>query len=151
MKIFTVLMLLLNFGFCQAQQKLFDSEKLNAPIKSLEVADDIQKQLKNTPTKVEVINTCSTKPELCGTMAFGSKSLVKILEGKYRNQFIYVATTCTETKYNVGQNYDMTIGHFPDFGVMLCDGQLYNSEWNRKIAEKEYYVFFGKLDKLNLR
>ncbi len=46
----------------------------------------IENELRNESPKVVVIETCSTKSSLCGTSAFGSLSLVKILVGKYTDQ-----------------------------------------------------------------
>ena len=105
----------------------------------------IENELRNESPKVVVIETCSTKSSLCGTFAFGSLSLVKILSGKYANQNIYLATTCKETKYKVGKTYQLGISNAPDFSVILCNNKIYNPDWNSKLKENHYFLFFGNL------
>ncbi|WP_196887292.1 hypothetical protein [Aureivirga sp. CE67] len=113
--------------------------------KSKEVFQKVNK-LKAKPIKVEIINTCSTKPELCGNMAFGSVSLVKILEGEYIGEIIYVVSTCSKTNYQIGQIYKMNASFEPGFSVHLCNGKTYNSDWNYKLDENEHFLVFGSLN-----
>lgn len=105
----------------------------------------IENELRNESPKVVVIETCSTKSSLCGTSAFGSVSLVKILSGKYTDQKIYLATTCKETKYKVGKTYQLGISNAPNFSVLLCNNNIYNPDWNSKLKENNHLLFFGNL------
>ncbi|HCQ29299.1 MAG TPA: hypothetical protein DIU39_03370 [Flavobacteriales bacterium] len=136
----------LTLGFCNnliAQSNTaFDS------LKQKEVYEIIN-ELKSNPIKVKVLSTCSTKPELCGTMVFGSVSLVKILEGKYIGESIYVASTCSKTNYQIGVTYKLNASFGPGFSVNLCNGKTYNSDWNYKLDENEHFLIFGSLNSIS--
>ena len=105
----------------------------------------IENELRNESPKVVIIETCSTKSSLCGTSAFGSVNLVKILSGKYTDQKIYLATTCMETKYKVGKTYQLGISNAPNSSVILCNNKIYNPDWNSKLKENNHLLFLGNL------
>jgi len=122
-------------------------DSLNTSFKQKKEIWEKEKVIKSKPLKVKVISSCSTKPELCGTMAFSSVSLVQILEGKYIGDSIYVAVSCSNTNYRIGQNYRLTTSYAPRYSVHLCNGKTYNSDWNYKLDENKFLLFFGGLTK----
>ncbi len=142
--------LVLTLGFCNnlvaQSDEIIDNQKLSLKL-SKEVLKKINK-LKSTPIKVKVISTCSTKPELCGTMAFGSVSLIKILEGDYFGETIYIASTCSETNFRTDQIYKLSTSLEPSFSVILCNGKTYNSNWNYALDENKHLIVFGSLDSI---
>lgn len=104
----------------------------------------IENELKNESPNVLVIETCSNKPNLCGNSAFGSLSLIKVLNGKLTNQYFYIATVCKETKYKIGKIYALQITNAPSFGVFLCNNINYTPDYNLK--DNKYFIFFGNLN-----
>ena len=146
MKLIIVLILwtisFLNTSFAQ------DSTKTDSLYRSIERTKEVpikEKSLISKTIKVNIISTCSTKPELCGTMAFGSVSMVKIMEGDYVGDTIYVASTCTKTQYQIGQTYKLRASYGPGFSVILCNGKAYNGDWNYKLDENKYFIVFGSM------
>lgn len=128
----------------------------NTSIDSLKLSIEKQKEvfektnnLKSKPLKVKIISTCSTKPELCGTMAFGSVSLIEILEGEYTGETIYLVSTCSATIYQIDKTYKMSVSYGPGFSVHLCNGKIYNSDWNYKLDENEHFLVFGSLSSIS--
>lgn len=103
--------------------------------------------ISNNTTKVQILKTCSTNPEYCGVMAFGSTTMAKILNGKYSGDTILVAQTCTRTFYEITKVYTLNLSFPPTFSVSLCSGQMYNSDWNYDLATNKYLIFFGELIK----
>ena len=124
-----------------------DSLKLSIE-KQKEVFEKTNK-LKSEPIKVKVNSTCSTKPEFCGTMAFGPVSLVKILEGEYIGETIYVVSTCSKKNYQIGLTYKLNASFESGFSVNLCNGKTYNSDWNYKLDENEHFLIFGSLNSIS--
>lgn len=102
------------------------------------------KEIKNNNLKVELINSCSNDPGLYGNLAFGSLSTVKILEGKFKNEIIYVAELCQKTNYTTGNIYELVYWSEPSFSAILCDGKSYNSNWNLD-KQNQFYLTFGIL------
>jgi len=149
---YITLSVFLTFGFCNyliAQNNTtIDSQK-----KSIEQSKEVfekNNKLRLAPVKVKIISTCSTEPELCGNMAFGSVSLVKILEGEYLGETIYVASTCSETNFKVDHIYKLSASYEPGFSVNLCNGKTYNSNWNYKLDTNEYFIVFGSLNSISI-
>jgi hypothetical protein len=86
--------------------------------------------LSNKSTQVKLIQTCSSNPNLCGTMAFGSAAKVVIHNGKYSGDTVFIATLCNSTFYDTNKVYSTSISTAPNFSVNFCNGQTYNSDWN---------------------
>jgi hypothetical protein len=73
MKVLYILILISVFKNSYAQ----NTRKDTLSFKTSEQITEIENYLKTNQVRVRVINTCSTNGELCGTMAFGSSSLIK--------------------------------------------------------------------------
>lgn len=132
--------------FCLFSAFYFSQESKNVSLDFLKENNfQTEISLRKESPKVTVLETCSTKANLCGTSAFGSLSLVKILTGKYADQKIYLATTCKETQYKVGKTYQLDISNAPNFSVILCNNKIYNPDWNSKLKENNHLLFFGNL------
>ena len=112
-----------------------------------EIVRNKMQYISNNATKVQVLKTCSTKPEYCGVMAFGSTTLAKILNGKYIGDTLLIAETCTRTSYEINKIYTLNLSFPPSFSVSLCSGQMYNADWNYDLATNKYLIFFGRLIK----
>lgn len=104
-----------------------------------------EKELREKPVLVKVMSSCSTSPEPCGTIMTGSVSTVRILEGKYKDELIYVATPCASTQYSVGKSYLLLTSFSSGSSVHLCNGQIYNSNWNYNLSKNKYFLVFGQL------
>jgi hypothetical protein len=137
--------LFLGINPAQSQEKKFDPDKLMAPFRSYEAAKKMQSCLTESAVRAQVIETCST-PDLCGTMAFGSVSLVRIMDGKYRNTLVYLSTLCAETNYKIEGIYTIKLESAPDFSVILCNQLDYDHHWNDEIERRKHYMFFGRLE-----
>ncbi|NMH26492.1 hypothetical protein [Flavobacterium silvaticum] len=142
MKIFISIFLIFPFWTICAQQNIISDTSLNPANLSKELRE-IEITFKNFPPKVKVIETCSSKSELCGTMAFGSSSLVEILDGSYSKKQIYISTLCLETNYEVGKIYRIEITKSPSFGLGLCNDQFFDRNWNHESLKKP--MIFGIL------
>lgn len=112
-----------------------------------EIVRNKTQYISNNTTKVQILNTCSTNPEYCGVMAFGSTTMAKILNGKYLGDTLLIAETCTRTSYEINKIYTLSLSFPPSFSVSLCSGQMYNSDWNYDLATNKYLIFFGRLIK----
>ena len=100
-------------------------------------------EIKNSELKVELIDFCNSYVA-CGTMAYGSVSSVKILEGKYQNDTILVAELCSKINYTQKKMYKLKYTPPPNFAVNLCLGSMYSINYNLK-AENKYFLTFGSL------
>ncbi|MGQ7944417.1 hypothetical protein [Flavobacterium sp. WC2509] len=146
MKVIYILILLFSFNNIYSQTVenygnesfSLNSEEINA----------MENDLKMSTVHVKVITTCSINPKWCEseTMAFGSTSLVKILDGKYKNQLLNISALCTETKYKDGDTYILKISPSPSFGVGLCNNNTYNTDRSLYIKEKRFPMLFGILE-----
>ena len=105
------------------------------------------KEIRNSEFKVELIDFCNSNVN-CGIMAFASLSTVKILEGKYISDTIVVAELCKKINYDKNKTYVLKYESAPNFGVSLCYGNTYNSDYNNK-TENKYYLTFGSLVEKN--
>ncbi len=129
-------------------QKKTSIDSLKQSIEQIKEVQEKLKVLKSKPFKVKVINTCSTKPENCGITAFGSVSLVQILEGEYIGESIYVASACSTTYFLIGKTYKLSTSYEPGFSVHLCNGKFYNSDWNYNLDDNEHFIVFGSLNSI---
>lgn len=109
------------------------------------INQDLYSEFFTKKVLVEVISTCPNNRNLCGIIAFGSVSFVKVLNGKYENSFLYVAKLCSETKYKLSNKYLLEINNFPSYSVVLCNGLVYNIDWNSNLEKYKYYIIFGNL------
>lgn len=107
---------------------------------------EFENELKTNSVKVKVLTTCSTEPNSCGNSAFGSVSLVEILNGKYVNKDIYISSICEKTNYELEKTYNLKATPSPAFSVILCNGKIYNMSLNNEIETNKYLMFFGSLE-----
>lgn len=138
-KLYIILILSLTSGYSQ------DKPSFNFGEKIFNNTIEFENELITNSVKVKVLSTCSTEPNLCGISAFGSISLVQILNGKYINQVFYIATICEKTNYELEKTYNLKATLSPGFSVILCDGKIYNTSWNNEIETNKYLMFFGSL------
>lgn len=131
--------MLIYSGLFSQNNEVANLENLNAE-KSIDFIE-LENDLTTYPVNVQVVTTCSTNPNLCGTMAFASASLVKILNGKRRGEKIYILALCKDTNYEIGKTYKLTITKSPNFGVGLCDNIIYDRNWKKSDFEKTATIF----------
>ncbi|MBD3584099.1 hypothetical protein [Flavobacterium selenitireducens] len=106
---------------------------------------ELENEIKKLPVLVKTVSTCSTNPSLCGYLAFGSSTLVIILEGKYKEQKLYVSALCKETNYKVDSLYTLYFSKEPSFGVGFCNDQYYSPNWINDSESKKYPMIYGEL------
>jgi len=142
MRILSVLFFisLFNISYCQK------TERNNLSLKTAEQINEMENDLKSQSLRVEVMETCSTNPNWCGTMAFASTSLVKVLDGKYKDQVILISELCRATNYKVNGIYILKIERSPNFGVGICNDEVYHVNRHDYIKEKRVPMLFGKLE-----
>jgi hypothetical protein len=140
--------------FCFSANAQVSADSLNTLRNNLKikiiqdkVIKDKINSLSKSSTQVKIIETCSNNPDLCGTMAFGSAAKVVILNGKYSGDTVFIATLCSSTFYEMKKTYTVSIHTAPNFSVHFCYGQTYNYDWNYKLNEHKYMLFFGELKK----
>ena len=141
MKKITIIFLILTINTIAQNKEVIDVENLNAKTILSQDLIDLETELKTNEVTVKVIKTCSTNSNLCGTMAFGSASLVEIANGKYKNQLLYVLALCKETNYEVSKLYNLKITKAPSFGLRLCDNIIYDKSWTKNSKEKKPMIF----------
>ena len=142
-----IYILILSFSFNSIYSQIVEnSTNESFSLKNCEEINAMENDLKISTVHVKVMTTCSINPEWCGTMAFGSTSLVKILDGKYKNQLLNISELCTETKYKAGDTYILKISPSPSFGVGLCNNYHYHTDRSLYIKEKRFPMLFGILE-----
>ena len=144
MKVIYILILLFYFNNIYSQT-VENSTNESFSLKNSEEINAMENDLKMSTVHVKVLNSCSN-PNLCGNMAFGSSSLVMILDGKYKNQLLNISALCTETKYKAGNTYVLKISPSPSFGVGFCNNYIYHTDRSLYIKEKIFPMLFGILE-----
>ncbi|MWB92818.1 hypothetical protein GON26_00415 [Flavobacterium sp. GA093] len=142
MRIFYIIFFISTLNSAYSQK----AKSIDLYLKTAQQITEMEEDLKISVIHVEVIETCSIDPSLCGNMAFGSTSLIKILDGKYKNQLLYISELCHATNYKVKSTYTLLITASPKFGVGICNNEVYHLDRTLYIKENRYPMLFGKLE-----
>lgn len=142
-KIILVTILLNSCKSVQSDETNIKNDKVIFERKKRSINEILERknEIANNNLKVELISTCSSDPNLCGTIAVGSLSKVKILEGSFVNEFILVGEMCTQTNYEIGKKYRLGFTPEPSFSVLLCSSKTYTSDWNFDTTNENYLTF----------